>query len=147
MTTTTAPAPIVPTMTDDTLKAFGTDAANARAEARIGATLAPVWDAILTANPDVKRAAVVRAVLEASGLWRDTPQKDESGTRTPFGNVVQRFGARYDAAVKRAKGEADADAAPVLRATLSGEGGGSVTIPADHALYAGLVALIGAAKA
>jgi hypothetical protein len=30
----------------------------------------------------------------------------------------------------------------VLRATLSGEGGGSVTIAADHALYAALVAMI-----
>lgn len=44
-------------------------------------------------------------------------------------------------AVKRAlSGEADK---PVtLRATLSGEGGGSITVPSDHALYSALVALI-----
>lgn len=34
----------------------------------------------------------------------------------------------------------------VLRVTLSGEGGGSTTIPTDHPLYAELVALIAAAQ-
>jgi hypothetical protein len=58
---------------------------------------------------------------------------------------VQRFGARFDAAVKRATPEAPK---PVtLRATLSGEGGGSTTIPTDHPLYADIVALIAESQA
>jgi hypothetical protein len=44
-------------------------------------------------------------------------------------------------AVKRALNDG-ADKPVTLRATLSGEGGGSVTIPTDHALYAALVDLI-----
>lgn len=95
----------LPILTDNTREVMSTDAANARAEARIGALLAPYWDGVVANLPETgapKRAAVVRAVLTDAGLWRDTPQTDADGKRTPFGNVVQRFAARYDAAVKRA---------------------------------------------
>jgi hypothetical protein len=56
--------------------------------------------------------------------------------------VVQKFGARFDAAVKRAT--PDAPKPVTLRATLSGEGGGSVTIPPSHALYEQITAMIAA---
>ena len=95
----------LPALSADTRKIMSEDAANARAEDRIGLALQPYWDAIVANNPDGKRSVIVKAVLVDAGLWKDTPQKDENGKRTPFGNVVQRFGARYDAAVKRAKGE------------------------------------------
>lgn len=95
----------LPVLSDDTRKTMADDAANARAEDRIGLALQPYWDAIVKSNPDVKRSVIVKAVLVDAGLWRDTPQRDSEGKRTPFGNVVMRFGARYDAAVKRAKGE------------------------------------------
>lgn len=96
---------ILPIMSDDTRKGMAADAANARAEARIGALLAPYWDGVVAALPEKdapKRAVIVRSVLTDAGLWRDTPQTDADGKRTAFGNVVQRFAARYDAAVKRA---------------------------------------------
>jgi hypothetical protein len=60
----------------------------------------------------------------------------KGGPRTDYG-----IGAdALTSAVKRAL--ATSSDAVVLRATLSGEGGGSVTIPTDHALYAELVKLI-----
>ncbi len=102
----------LPALTDDTRKAMSTDAANARAEARIGALLAPYWDGVVAALPETgapKRGAIVKAVLTDAGLWRDQPQTDADGKRTPFGNVVQRFGARFDAAVKRAKDDDNTD--------------------------------------
>lgn len=46
-------------------------------------------------------------------------------------------------AVKRAL-SATGEKPVTLRAVLSGEGGGSTTIPTDHPLYAAIVALIGA---
>lgn len=48
------------------------------------------------------------------------------------------------AAIKRAlpKAEDDTPAERVLRVSLSGEGGGTVVVSEDHALYASLVAMI-----
>jgi hypothetical protein len=54
------------------------------------------------------------------------------------------YGRGVDALVKAVKRllTDDEDKPVTLRATLSGEGGGSVTIPADHALYTALVEMI-----
>lgn len=97
--------PTVPAVSDDNRKVMTRDAENARAEARIGEALAPYWDAVVAGmSKEDKRADIVRAVLTEAGLWKDQPQKfPGTSRRTPFGNVVQRFGARFDAAVKRAK--------------------------------------------
>lgn len=138
---------IVSFLSDDDSKVLRLDAANARQEARVDYDTRDFWDAVVVRfgtgvkGSDVTRADIVAGVLTDIGEWSDGPQKTD-GKRTPFGNVVMRFGARFDAAVKRATPE---EVKPVtLRATLSGEGGGSVTIPEDHPLYASLVALIGA---
>lgn len=54
------------------------------------------------------------------------------------------YGRGVDALCKAVKAllNGDADKPVTLRATLSGEGGGSVVIPTDHEFYAAIVALI-----
>lgn len=95
------------TFNEDATKILVLDAANARQEGRLEVSTAELWDGIYAeaTATGTKRAAAIRAVLEAIGEWKDTAQKDEDGKRTAFGNVVQRFGARFDAAKKRATGE------------------------------------------
>lgn len=141
-TTTTALSFDLPEADVKNLKA---DAANARAEGRLDSDTSEFWDYVVKVygkGKDPKRAAILKAVLTACGEWKSTPQVGDDKARTPFGNVVQRFGARFDAAVKRVTPD---EPKPVtLRAVLSGEGGGSTTIPADHPLYDALVTLIGA---
>jgi hypothetical protein len=64
---------------------------------------------------------------------------DGNKRRTKFGNAVQAAGNGLRAALP----ETEQAPKPVtLRATLSGEGGGSTVIPADHPLYAVIVAMI-----
>lgn len=70
----------------------------------------------------------------------DAPVQTKDGVRTRFGNAVQAAGFGLRAALDK---DEDADKPVTLRATLSGEGGGSTTIPADHPLYDAIVALIG----
>lgn len=136
---------IAQVLTEDVAKALKDDAATARKDGRLEIALAPFWDSVVEIygfgekGSEHPRANIISGVLTVIGEWKDTPQTDK-GARTPFGNVVQKFGARYDAAVKRAKPEEPK--AVVLRAVLSGEGGGSTTIPEDHPLYAEIVALI-----
>lgn len=138
---------VAPFLSDADAKTLRLDAGNARQEARLEGSTAAFWDQIVhtfgngAKGNDVTRADILEGVLTDIGEWSDGPQKKD-GVRTPFGNVVQRFGYRFDSAVKRATPES---AKPVtLRATLSGEGGGTTVIPADHPLYAALVELIGA---
>src|SRR6478735_4801387 len=92
--------------TTDAVKILKDDAATARKEGRLEVSTMPVWDSIVATYGDgkgeMKRAAILRTVLEAAGEWKTTPQVDANKIRTPFGNVVQRFGARFDAAVRRA---------------------------------------------
>lgn len=91
----------IPVSTDD-IAALTYDADAAKREVRADHRTRAFWDRIVVGySADHKRAAIIRAVLEAAGLWSDKPQRVD-GERTAFGNVVQRFGARYDAALKRA---------------------------------------------
>lgn len=69
----------------------------------------------------------------------EKPVQRVNGTRTKFGNAVQAAGNGLRAALED---EDDAPKPVKLRATLSGKGGGSVTIEPDHELYAAIVALI-----
>lgn len=88
------------------------------------------------------RGAVPAAILAALGLTKDTAPKQREGkageqTATDFGRGMDAVAAQVRKLIK------SDDPKPVtLRATLSGEGGGSVTIPTDHPLYDALVAMI-----
>lgn len=134
-------------LTETDSKILRDDAAAARKEGRLEVSTAPVWDGIVARHGNgkgtdnqPKRADILRAVLTECGEWKGSPQKDKEGKRTPFGNVVQRFGARFDAAVKRATPDTATEV--TLRVSLSGEGGGSTVVPADHPMYADIVALL-----
>lgn len=69
----------------------------------------------------------------------DAPVQTKDGVRTRFGNAVQAAGFGLRSALDK---DEDTDKPVTLRATLSGEGGGSTTIPADHPLYKDICALI-----
>lgn len=78
--------------------------------------------------------------LAALAYPNDEPVQKKNGTRTRFGNAVQAAGNGLRAALP-----ADETVKPsVLRVSLSGEGGGTAVVPADHPLYGALVELIGA---
>lgn len=90
------------------------------------------------------RGAVAEVVhVWAAGSVEDAPavRKGKAGEQ-----VVTDYGRGHETivkAVKRALVKADdAPKARTLRVVLSGEGGGSTTIPEDHPLYAALVAMI-----
>lgn len=90
------------------------------------------------------RGAVAAGILAALGMdSHPLPQKVG-----PKGQQVEtEYGVGFRVlsdAVRALVKETPADKPVTLRAVLSGEGGGSVTIPADHPLYAALVELIGA---
>lgn len=80
-----------------------------------------LWDAVVAECGDgkgeYKRSEIVRDVLEAAGLWSDEPQKKD-GKRTAWGTVVQKMGARFDLAVKRAKPEMNETDKDYLAAVL-----------------------------
>ena len=116
---------------------------------RIGAgvrlTESATADIIATLPADFdpnKRGAVAAAVIS----WA-VPAGEPTPPQKIGAKGAQRatdFGRGVDALVKSVKRalSADTDKPAVLRATLSGEGGGSVTIPADHPLHDALIALI-----
>lgn len=100
--------------TEDDLKNLRYAADVARREVRAEVKTAGFWDGVVAAHGTGKknadgrpqRAAIVRAVLEIAGEYRDdAPQSDANGDRTEYGNVVQKFGYHFDQAVKRATGE------------------------------------------
>jgi hypothetical protein len=96
--------------------------------------------ATLPADFDVKARGAVAAAVHAWACGDDVIPAQRTGGK---GGPRTDYGIGADAlvsAVKRAL-STKSDAV-VLRATLSGEGGGSVTIPTDHPLYAALVKLI-----
>lgn len=112
------------------------------------------------ADLDVKQHAAAIAALAYTPGPITEPKRGEDGEvvrnaagkitqqRTKYGRAVNTAREGLVAAVKRATAD-DVDDTPkpvVLRATLSGKGGGSVTIPADHPLHAQIVALIAEGK-
>lgn len=146
-------------ITDEVRKNLDDDAAHARRGERLGNLNAPFWQDVVRATGDgsgkngPKRSKIVHAVLAQAGLAKDEPitVSGQRGVRTPYGAVVNRMSERYDAARRVVLGKSDEtdktdDKPAVLRATLSGKGGGSVTIPADHPLHDQIVALIAEGK-
>lgn len=104
--------------------------------------------AILDSLPEGFDPKARGAVAEAVHAWA-CGDGDRPAVKTgPKGNQkTTDYGRGHDtlvAAVKRALSSA-VEKPVTLRAVLSGEGGGSVTIPADHPLYGALVEMIGAA--
>lgn len=108
--------------------------------------------AVVAATPEeydwTARGAVPAAIMAACGVTAENAPKQKTG---PKGNqTLTDWGRGLDAVAKQVRAliKGDADPKPVvLRATLSGEGGGSTTIPADHPLYNAIVALIAGDKA
>lgn len=88
----------------------------------------------------VKDHAYALAVLTYPN---EKPVQTANGARTKFGNAVQKAGAGLRYVLDK---EDKADAAPVMRVTLSGEGGGSIVIDAEDnaALYETLAKMIAA---
>lgn len=77
--------------------------------------------------------------LAALAYPNDAPVQTKDGVRTRFGNAVQAAGNGLRAALD----EDPKDPKPAtLRVSLSGEGGGTTVVPADHPMYAALVKMI-----
>lgn len=78
-----------------------------------------------------------------------TAQKTD-GKRTKFGNAVQAAGNGLRGALGKIESseeeEEEEDTAPVLRVTLSGDGGGKAVIEEDHPLYGQIIDLIRAGQ-
>lgn len=116
---------------------------------RIGAGVrltATATEAIVASLPEGFDHKARGAVAEAVHAWacgdaeRPPVKVGKAGEQraTDYGRGVDTLVK----SVKRALSANDAPGDPVMRVTLSGEGGGSATVPADHPLYAALVALI-----
>lgn len=101
---------ILITMSDEDRATLAYEAETAKRDVRGDNRSASFWDGIVkdhgNGKSDPKRADIITTVLTVAGLAEDKPQKVD-GVRTPYGNVVQKFGARFDAAVKRAEGETE----------------------------------------
>lgn len=84
------------------------------------------------------------AVADAVHAWACGEAERPAVKTGPKGNqTTTDYGRGHDTLTKAVKRELGSGDKPItLRATLSGEGGGSVTIPTDHALYAVLTAMI-----
>lgn len=91
---------------------------------------------------NVKDHARALAVL---AYPNDEPVQKKDGVRTRFGNAVQAAGNGLRNALETE--DDDTPKPAVLRVSLSGEGGGSTVVPADHPLYADIVALLAADEA
>lgn len=134
--TAAAPAPVV-IVSEAYRKSLALEAANARQAGRLEDTTAAFWDGIVAAHgtgakasTGPKRADIVAAVLTEIGEWSDGPQKAD-GKRTPFGNVVQRFGARFDAAVKRSGLKPKVESDPMVRLLKAAEAALKAGVDAD----------------
>lgn len=127
---------------------MSTTSANLATVRKIGAgvrlteTAVPEIVATLPEGFDPKaRGAVANAVHQ----WACGDAERPAVKTGPKGDqTATDYGRGVDALVKAVKRAlSDGDDKPVtLRATLSGEGGGSTTIPTDHPLYSAIVDLI-----
>lgn len=102
--------------------------------------------AILATLPESFDPKKRGAVAEAVHSWACGDSARPAVKRGPKGEqVTTDYGRGHDtltAAVKRALNDGGTETAVTLRVSLSGEGGGSTTIPSDHALYSVLVEMI-----
>jgi hypothetical protein len=103
-----------------------------------------VTEVIVASLPETFDAAARGAVSSAVVAWLDPEGNEKQKVGAKGAQKTTDFGRGVDTltrSVKRAltvKGDKPA----VLRVSLSGEGGGSTTVAADHPLYAALVAMI-----
>lgn len=96
--------------------------------------------ATLPENFDPKARGAVAAAVHAWACGDEAIPAQRTGGK---GGPRTDYGIGADALVSGVKRALSTGSDKVvLRATLSGEGGGSVTIAADHELYAAIVALI-----
>lgn len=126
-------------MTDTTITLSATDKTAAALVATIraavngtGKYVAYVADHTVTRD-NVKDHARALAVLAYPS---EKPVQTKDGARTKFGNAVQAAGNGLRAALE------DDETTPkpaVLRVSLSGEGGGTTIIDAEHPLYGTLI--------
>jgi hypothetical protein len=93
-------------------------------------------DAHNVTRETVKDHAYALAVLTYPN---EKPVQKSDGKRTKFGNAVQAAGFGLRAALPETE---QAPKPIVLRASLSGEGGGSTVIEPSHPLYAAVCAMI-----
>lgn len=101
------------------------------------------WLTFVTEN-EIKRDMIAETAKELAALAypNDEAVQKRNGVRTRFGNAVQAAanGMRY--ALESDESEDSEPKPVVLRASLSGEGGGSTVIEPSHPLYAAVVAMI-----
>lgn len=102
---------------DDSIAALKYEMETFKRDHRGEARTTALWDEVVSRFPEIKRADAVKMVLTAADLWSDEPQKKD-GKRTVWGTVVQRMGARFDLAVKRAKPEMNQTDKDYLAAVL-----------------------------
>lgn len=109
---------------------------------RLTETAVPQIIAAMPEGFDPKARGALTGLVHS---WACGDAERPAVTTGPKGNQkATDYGRGVDTLVKAVKRALDADTEKpvVLRATLSGEGGGTVTIEPDHPLYALLVAKI-----
>lgn len=130
-------------MSENTLVLSADDAtANALvATIRAAVNGAGKYVAYVEAHPVTRENVADHArALAVLAYPNEKPVQKRDGKRTKFGNAVQAAGYGLRAALGA---DDDAPAKPaVLRVSLSGEGGGTLVVPADHPAYDTLVAMI-----